>query len=225
MAGRLALIGGSSLSDSELPTGDWEVLQRHGPPGSFVLSHLIDHASNLRSLADAGCDRVLAISSVGGLREELEPGTMLCPDDFIALDAPPLTALDHSGAHRVPGFDRAWRAEVLEAMRAGGIEVGDGGVYWQASGPRLETPAEIRFVAPHADVIGMTIASECVMAGDLGLRYAAVCVVDNLANGVGDRELTLEQIDRNRAANRAAVDQALQTILPHLASPTLRSWD
>ena len=59
------------------------------------------------------------------------------------------------------------------------------GVYWQARGPRLETPAEIRLVAAHADVVGMTVATECVIAGELGLRYAELCVVDNLANGVG----------------------------------------
>ena len=117
MAGRLALIAGSSLSDSELPVGDWELLQRHGPPGAYVLPHLIDHVSNLRSLADAGCDRVLAVASVGGLREELGPGSMLCPDDFIALDAAPSSAHDDSSAHRVPGFDGDWRSRVLRGDR------------------------------------------------------------------------------------------------------------
>ena len=218
MAGRLAVIGGSSLTDSELPAGDWEVLQRHGLPGAYVLPHLIDHIANMRSLVDAGCDRVLALASVGGLREELEPATMLCPDDFIALDASPLSAHDDSRAHRVPGFDRAWRAEVLEAMRAGGIEVADGGVYWQASGPRLETRAEIGFVAEHADVIGMTVASECVVAGELGLRYAAICVVDNFANGVGETALSLEQIEANREFTSGRLVAALTRALPQLAA-------
>ena len=63
----------------------------------------------------------------------------------------------------------------------------DGGVYWQTIGPRFETPAEIRLIAAHADLVGMTIASECIVAGELGLAYAAVCVVDNLANGIGAR--------------------------------------
>ena len=44
----------------------------------------------------------------------------------------------------------------------------------------------------------MTIASECVAACELGLAYAAICVVDNLANGVGERELTMEEL-RGRA--------------------------
>jgi 5'-methylthioadenosine phosphorylase len=187
--GRLALIAGSSLREAGLPEGDWEVLQRHGETAAYVLPHRIDHVANMRTLATAGCDRALAIGSVGGLREELGPGTLLCPHDFIALDAPPATALEGPASHRVPGLDRGWRGEVLAALN--GADVIDGGVYWQSTGPRLETPAEIGLIARYADVIGMTAASESVIAGELGIRYAVLCVVDNLANGIGDRELTL----------------------------------
>ncbi len=198
---RLALVGGGSLRGIDLPDGDFELLARHGTD-PYVLPHRIDHAANMRGLTAAGCDRVLAVGSVGGLRPEPGPGALVCPDDFIALDAEPLTTLAGPAAHRVPGFDPGWRAEVLTAFAAVGTDARDGGVYWQARGPRLETPAEIRFAAGHADVIGMTIASECVVAGELGLRYAAVCVIDNLANGVGEGELTLAEVEANRAANR-----------------------
>jgi 5'-methylthioinosine phosphorylase len=215
---RLGLIAGSSLRGAGLPDGGWQVLQRHGEAAAYVVPHRIDHVANLRALAETGCDRVLALGSVGGLRLELGPGTMVCPDDFIALDAAPITALDGPDAHRVPGFDRAWRAEVLEAFAGAGAEVRDGGVYWQSTGPRLETPAEIRLVAGPADVIGMTIASECVVAGELGLRYAAVCVVDNLANGVGEAELTLEEIVANRARFAERLVAQLSAVLPRLAS-------
>ena len=160
---------------------------------------------------------MLALSSVGALRAELVPGSLLVPDDFIALDAEPLTALEGAEAHRVPGFDPGWRSTVLAALDDAGIEAIMEGVYWQARGPRLETPAEIRFVAAQADVIGMTVATECVIAGELGLRYAALCVIDNLANGVGERELTLAEIDRNRDRNRGAVLGVLEQLLPALA--------
>ncbi len=98
-----------------------------------------------------------------------------------------------------PGFDRAWRRRVLVAAATaiGGEALSDGGVYWQAIGPRFETPAEIRMMAAHADLVGMTIASECVIAGELGLPYAALCMVDNLANGIGS---TAAQ--RRRAGSR-----------------------
>jgi purine nucleoside phosphorylase len=214
--GRLALVAGSSLRGTELPEGDWEAIQRHGEGATFVLPHRIDHVANMSALVDAGCDRVLALGSVGGLRPELAPGTFVCPDDFIALDPEPLTALEGEAAHGVPGFDPEWRREVVDAFEAGGVELRDGGVYWQARGPRLETPAEIRLIATHADVIGMTIASECTIAGELGLRYAAVCIVDNLANGVADKQLTVDELVRGRDRNRALRLEALFRALPRL---------
>ncbi len=62
----------------------------------------------------------------------------------------------------------------------------------------------------------MTVASECVIAGELGLRYAALCVVDNLANGVGGEDLTLTEIERNRDRNAATLRATLEAILPQL---------
>jgi 5'-methylthioinosine phosphorylase len=215
--GQLGVIAGSSLTDSELPDGGWTTIRRHEVAEGYRLPHLIDHVTNLRRLADAGCDRVLALSSVGGLRVELGPGTLVCPHDFIALDAESLTALEGPAAHRVPRFDAALRGELVEALRESGIDALGKGVYWQTRGPRLETVAEIRVIAAHADVIGMTVASECVIAGELGLRYAALCVVDNLANGVGGEDLTLTEIERNRANNASALHATLDTILPLLA--------
>ena len=217
MSGSLGLVVGSSLRGAAVPDGDWQVLQRHGEAAAYVLPHKIDHVANMRALAEAGCDRVLGIGSVGGLHPELGPGAFLCPDDFVALDAAPVTALEGLDAHRVAGFDSGWRREVLAAFAGTAAQVRDGGVYWQAGGPRLETPAEIRLAAAHADVIGMTIASESVVAGELGLRYAAVCVVDNLANGVGERELTLAEVDEGRERNLAALRRALAQALPALA--------
>jgi 5'-methylthioadenosine phosphorylase len=216
MAG-LALVAGSSLRGAGVPDGPWQVLQRHGEAVAYALPDRIDHIANMRALADAGCDRVLAVGSVGGLQPDLVAGTMVCPDDFIALDARPLTALEGAAAHRVPGFDADWRRRVLEAFGEAGAEVRDGGVYWQSSGPRLETVAEIRLIAEHAHVIGMTIASECVIAAELGLRYAAVCIVDNFANGVGDRELTIDELERGRERNLARLVDALAGALPRLS--------
>jgi 5'-methylthioadenosine phosphorylase len=211
--GTLGLVLGSAAVAVDVPAGV-EVVRRHGEP--YVLPHEIDHAANLGSLADAGCERVLALSSVGGLRPDLGPGSLICPDDFIALDAAPVTTRRDPGAHRVPAFDQEWRRDVLSALRDAGAEVRDGGVYWQATGPRLETPAEVRFAAAHADVIGMTVASECVIAGELGLSYAAVCAVDNLANGVAGHELSLEEIEAHRERNRVELEGFLSRAIANL---------
>ncbi len=173
--GTLAIVGGSAIRGLDLSLPGAAFLQRHGTD-RYVLPHRIDHVANMRFLAEAGCDRVLGIGSVGSLRPELGPGAFLCPDDFIALDASP------------------------SALRAG-----------RAS----RRPP--RSMAAHAQVVGMTIASECIAAAEAGLAYAAVCVVENLANGAGGRELAMDDLLAGRAANRVAIIEALERLLPELA--------
>ena len=218
--GRLAVVGGHSIMDTGFPAGASAVRStsaadrspcttpvpssRSSATGSTATPpHAIDNVANVRALRELACDRVLAIGSVGGLRTELGVGTLLCPDDFIALHIG-ASSFDDVRGHRVPGFDAGWRRRVVEAWSgAPGAPLQDGGTYWQTIGPRLETPAEIRLIAAHADVVGMTLAGECVIAGEQGLAYAAVCVVDNLANGVGDDSLSVEDIAAGAAANRS----------------------
>lgn len=214
--GKLAVVGGTATASIDLG-GDWVALNRHGEAG-YTLPHRIDHEANMRRLLDEGCDRVLAICSVGGLQPQLGPGTFVCPDDFIALDTS-LTTLEGLDAHRVPGFDPDWRGRVVAEWGAA-VEppLVEGGVYWHATGPRLETPAEIRLIARDADVIGMTMASECVVAGELGLAYAAICAVVNYANGVGEAPLTLAEVQKGAEAMRLELADALAAILPDLAT-------
>lgn len=219
--GRLAVILGSSAlgpGGERVAAAATEhgaaIVQRHsGDP--YVLPHEIDHEANLRALAEQGCDRVLAIASVGSLSAKLPVGSLLCPDDFIAFHVG-LSIFGDERAHRAPAFDLAWRREVVEAWSASEMPLRDGGVYWQTVGPRFETPAEIRLIAAHAEVVGMTVASECVLAAELGLAYAAVCVVDNLANGVGDGPIEVIELEAARAANALTLCDGLAAVLPKL---------
>jgi purine nucleoside phosphorylase len=233
--GRLAVVAGNSILGTGYPpgaelrdvaepggavavadAGTHVVLQRHGL-ARYTQPHRIDNRANLDALRELGCDRVLAIGSVGGLRAELGVGTLLCPDDFIALHVG-ASAFDDERGHRVASFDREWRARVVEAWAAATeLPLRDGGTYWQTVGPRLETAAEIRLIAAHAEVVGMTLGTECVIAGELGLAYAAVCVVDNLANGVGDEPLSAEEIAAGAVENRKRLLPALEAVAVRLA--------
>ncbi|HVD86784.1 MAG TPA: MTAP family purine nucleoside phosphorylase [Solirubrobacterales bacterium] len=223
--GRLAVILGSNAlgpGGEEIAAAAAEhgaaIAQRHrGSDGLFVLPHAIDHEANLRPLAEQGCDRVLAIGSVGSLDPGLGVGSLICPDDFIALNLGDSLFADER-AHSAPAFDRRWRQEVIDAWSEGGQAPRDGGVYWQAAGPRFETPAEIRLMATHADVVGMTIASECVVAGELGLAYAALCVVDNLANGLGEGTVSVDEMEADRLVNAVRLREGLAAVLPRLGA-------
>lgn len=192
------------------------LLQRHGLD-QYRTAARIDHARNLAALTALGCDRILAISSVGSLRPELPVGTFVCPDDFIALQLG-LSLSDGHGGERVPGFDPAWRARVAAAWRGcAQPPLVEGGIYWQAIGPRFETPAEIRMIAAHADVIGMTAASECILAGEMEIPYAVLCVVDNLANGIGEEPLSVAEFEAGKERNRGLLAGALGAVGAELA--------
>jgi 5'-methylthioadenosine phosphorylase len=217
--GRLGVILGSSATGprADLAARVSELgaitIQRHADGAAYVLPHRIDHAANLRRLRDAGCELALAICSVGSLREEIAVGDLVCPDDFIALQES-VTTFDDARAHLPPGFDPEWRRRVVAAA-SGRLE--DGGTYWQTTGPRFETPAEVRLIAAHAHLVGMTMASECVVAGELGVPYAAICAVDNMANGLADEPLGVAEMEGVRDENAERLRELLEAILPELA--------
>jgi 5'-methylthioadenosine phosphorylase len=233
--GRLAVLGGHGILGTEFgagasrldvdtaygratvfDAGDYVVIQRHGID-EFVSAPFINHRAHVRAVADLGCDHILGVASVGSLRRDIPVGAFVAPDDFIALHLG-ISFSSGDAGHQSTGFDPVWRRTVTGrwAERTG-VPLRDGGVYWQTIGPRFETQAEIRLIAGHADLVGMTIASECVLAGELGVAYASICVVDNLANGIGDAPLTMEEFRAGAAANRARLVGALNGVLPELS--------
>jgi 5'-methylthioadenosine phosphorylase len=201
-------------------TPDAVLLARHGDTDlgeGHVPAHRVDHHRNIAALCAAGCDRVLALGSVGSLRG-WPVGSMVAPFDIYAPQVNPSFHDDVLG-HTVPGFDTAWRDLVLTTWeQAATSTLLDGGVYAQTTGPRFETAAEVRALAVHADIVGMTLAAELILAGEAGLAYAAVCVVDNLANGLATEPLTLDQFHAGVEANRNRLVADLRTVVPRLAA-------
>jgi len=237
---RLGLIVGSAVADGTgaephhevlvdtrygparlFDTGDLVVAHRHhATPDGYVLPHVLDHHRTIAGLCAAGCDRVLALASVGSLRG-WPVGTVVSPFDFFAPGISPTFHTDGAG-HQVPGFDEGWRDAVLAVWEAhASSDLLDGGVYAQTVGPRFETPAEVRALARDADIVGMTIASECILAREAGLAYTVVCMVDNAANGADDVALTVEDLQRNVAANRVQLLADVEAVLPHLVATPL----
>jgi purine nucleoside phosphorylase len=233
---RLALIHGSSLPEGFEPVkgekisfdaggalpveavdgGDIVAIARHGFDRS-IPANLVDHRDNIRAACDLCCNRVLALGSAGSLDKDLKVGTLICPEDFYAPEIAPTFYRDPR-AHSVPEFDSEWRRIVISAWSSlTKTELVDGGIYAQSIGPRFETPSEVRVLAEVADMVGMTIASEAILAGEAALAYAPVCTIDNLANGVLDKRLTLDEYRRGRDKTAKTLTADLEFVLPALA--------
>lgn len=188
-------------------------IARHGTEKSRpILPHVINHPANLSAFKQIGIEEIIAVNSTGSLKKDLEPGMLVVPGDFMSFSPAPTICRDGQAIHVVPALSAKVRTALLEAARDCGVPVHDGGIYWQTPGPRFETRAEIAMMSQYADLVGMTMASEAVVANELGLAYAAICSVDNYANGIVDKELTLTEVVAH--ARRSA--ETMIRIVQHL---------
>jgi 5'-methylthioadenosine phosphorylase len=91
-----------------------------------------------------------------------------------------------------------------------------GGTYVQTRGPRIETIAEVKTLAKFADIVGMTVASEATLACELDMEFAALCTVDNYANGLGTEVLSFGHIVETARVFRERTDGMVRTIIEKL---------
>jgi 5'-methylthioadenosine phosphorylase len=193
------------------------VLPRHGHT-THTLPHSVDHRANLQALIDCGVDRIVALGSSGSLRLDWPIGTIVQPDDLFAPWTNP-TWFDDPRAHISPQFDPAWRAAVRASWsRCTDTPLVDGGTYVQTIGPRFESRAEIRFYATVADLVGMTIADEALLAQQAGVAYSAICPIDNLANGLAADPLTFDSFKAGVATNATTLAEAVRSLATDLAT-------
>ena len=169
-------------------------LPRHGY-GHTIPPHLVNYRANLWALNHHKALGVISVASVGGIREDLQPGDIVLPDQIIDYtwgrkstyfdgNGTPVTHIDFTEP-----YDAKLCRRIAEAGQQLGVEVKVGGVYAATQGPRLETAAEInRLARDGADLVGMTGMPEAALARELGLSYAAINVVANHAAGRGSSE-------------------------------------
>lgn len=181
----------AALSVGRLHGVEVVFLARHGD-GHTIAPHRINYRANIRALHAQGVRDVIAVATVGGIRDGLNPGALVVPDQIIDYThgreatffdgvAQPLQHIDFTRP-----FHGAMRGRLMQAGAASGEPLRDGGVYGATQGPRLETAAEIeRMARDGADVVGMTGMPEAALAREMGLDYAMLCVVVNAAAGRG----------------------------------------
>lgn len=200
-------------------------LARHGE-GHTIAPHRINYRANIQALYAQGVRNIIAVATVGGIRNDLAPGTLLAPDQIIDYTHgreatffdgvyQPLRHIDFTRP-----FHGAMRLRLLKAAVASGEVVQDGGVYGATQGPRLETAAEIdRMERDGADIVGMTGMPEAVLARELGLEYAMLCVVVNAAAGRGSNAeaVALAEITAVTEVAMRRVAIILDSVVKHYA--------
>jgi 5'-methylthioadenosine phosphorylase len=155
-------------------------LPRHGR-GHRIPPSAINFRANIWGLKKLGVDRILSLSAVGSMREEIAPGDFVVIDQFV----------DRTRHRADSFFDRdvvahvmfadpvcsALRRVLVEAAREIGVRVHDGGTYLCMEGPQFSTRAESRLYRSWGvDVIGMTNLQEAKLAREAEISYATVAM-------------------------------------------------
>jgi 5'-methylthioinosine phosphorylase len=202
-----------ALTYGRIGNTDVVFLARHGY-GHTIAPHEVNYRANLWALKDAGAGEVVSVASVGGIRNDIWPGTLLLPDQVIDYTwGRPSTYFEGPGSpvHHIDftePYSAKLRSRILAAAGAIGERINDGGVYAATQGPRLETAAEInRLERDGADIVGMTGMPEAALAREINLEYATIAVVANYAAGRGDSEhaVPLDKI-------QAVLDEAMRRV-------------
>ncbi len=192
--GVVALLGGS-LADKEVV-----FLPRHGPAGRLA-PHQIAYQANIAALQSIGCTHLLATNAVGGIREDIEPGHLVVPDQFLDFTHQRPLTLAEGTEEQIPHIDVTnpycsyLRRLIAEQAWEAGRVVHRDVVYVCTEGPRFETPAEIQMFAQlGGDVVGMTGVPEVVLAREAEICYASVGVVTNYAAGISGETLSADEV-------------------------------
>ncbi|MBL9204274.1 MAG: purine phosphorylase, partial [Opitutaceae bacterium] len=143
-------------------------------------------------------------NSVGSLKPDLPPGSVVSCSDYVNIQSAPQTYFDDELKGGAPGIANTLIPKIVAEL-APEFAIPTGKVYVQMRGPRFETKAEIAIIRHWGDVVGMTAAHEADLCGELGLKYNSLAIIDNYANG-------LEGVSIDFAAFKELVRQNQQKV-------------
>jgi 5'-methylthioadenosine phosphorylase len=156
------------------------LLLRHGK-GHRIRPSAVNYRANVWALKDEGVTHIVATTACGSLREEIEPGHLVFPDQFIDFTKQRKSTF-HEGDQVVhiamadPFCERLRNVLIRTASRHN-ITHHPAGTVVTIEGPRFSTRAESKmFRLLGGDIINMSAVPEAVLARELGICYAVVAM-------------------------------------------------
>lgn len=180
------------ISIFKLHNKDVAFMPRHAK-GHAYPPHMINYRANVYAMKQMGVERIIATNAVGSLELSVKPGDFLVPHDFIDFTkVRESTFYDTKTVHI--DITEPYCHDLRNYLITSG-EVVENGVYVCTEGPRFETAAEIAmFKQLGGSVVGMTGIPEAILARELEICYASVCMVSNYAASISPTKLTIEEV-------------------------------
>ena len=189
-------------------------LPRHGI-GHVLLPTEIPFRANIWGLKMLGVTHLISVGAVGSLREEIEPGHMVFPDQFIDLTRHRKSTFFGNGVVGHVQFGNPVCSELseklVEAAQTVGATMHVGGTYICMEGPAFSSRAEsLLYRSWGADVIGMTNVQEAKLAREAEMAFASIALAtDYDCWHVSESEVSVEDIIKVMHANVETARQIL----------------
>ncbi len=196
-------------------------LPRHGR-GHRIMPSDINYRANIFGMKKLGVERIISVSAVGSMKEEIRPGDIVIPEQFY----------DHTRQRRSTFFGSGVVAHVgmadpvcfdlsqilAQAGRAVGAQMHRGGTYLCMEGPQFSTRAEsLTYRKWDVDVIGMTNATEAKLAREAELCYSTIALATDYdcwhhSEEAVTVEAVLEVMRHNIETAKAIISEAIRTL-------------
>lgn len=156
-------------------------LARHGR-GHGILPSELNFRANIYAMKLLGVQRIISVSAVGSLQEDLRPGEFLIPDQFFDCTKARKSTFFGNGIVAHVTFDKPvcpqLSAVLAEACRSLNVPVHDKGTYINMEGPQFSTLAEALYHrAMKFSVIGMTNVTEAKLAREAEICYSTIAMI------------------------------------------------
>src|SRR5271155_1428641 len=196
-------------------------LARHGRGHRFTPSE-INYRANICALKMVGVERILSVSAVGSLRDDLPPLDFLIPDQFFDRTRLRVATFFGGGVVAHVGFEKPvctrLAAHIAEASDRAGVKAHRSGTYVCMEGPQFSTLAESRtYRQLQFDVIGMTNLTEAKLAREAQICYATIAMVTDYDCWHPQHDsVTVTEIIENLTRNTANVQKVLHEVVREL---------
>jgi 5'-methylthioadenosine phosphorylase len=170
----------SKIISGKISGVDVCILSRHGRNHSIPPSQ-VNYRANIAALKLLGCRYIIGTSAVGSLKEEIQPGDLVFPDQFIDFTKQrKLSFYDMEGevVHTPCSepFSHRLRKIIIETAQESGLRHHPIATIVVIEGPRFSTKAESFFFKSIADIIGMTTVPEVTLAKEAEIEYASIAM-------------------------------------------------
>ena len=198
-------------------------LPRHGV-GHVIPPSEINFRANIFAMKKIGVERIISVSAVGGMKENMPPGHFVVPHQFIDRTYKRISTFFAEGmVGHVSMADPvclSTAGTLFNAAQKAGANVHEGGTYICIEGPQFSSRAEsLLYRQWGVDIIGMTNVTEAKLAREAGICYSTLALVTDFDCWHIDEEpVTLEAVLEIMHKNVEQAQKVIKELIPMLGS-------